>query len=46
MNRQYKTEKKISSFDKSISSNIFYKPDKYKLLEDATYKSDKCQHRI
>ena len=41
MNRQYKTEKKISSFDKSISSNIFFtKPDKYKLLEDATYKSD------
>ena len=41
MNRHYKTEKKISSFDKSISSNIFFtKPDKYKLLEDATYKSD------
>jgi decaprenylphospho-beta-D-ribofuranose 2-oxidase len=42
MKKQYTKEKKNSSFDKSISLNIFYtKPDKYKLLEDISFNSEK-----
>ena len=41
MNRQYTEGKKFTSFDKSFSSNIiFSEPDKYKLLEEVSYKSD------
>ena len=41
MNRQYTEGKKFTSFDKSFSSNIiFSEPDKYKLLEEVSYKSN------
>lgn len=42
MNKQFTEEKKITSFDKSFSSNIiFSQPDKYKLLEEVSRNSDK-----
>tara|TARA_B100001059_G_scaffold186211_1_gene188064 strand:- start:760 stop:2085 length:1326 start_codon:yes stop_codon:yes gene_type:complete len=40
MNKQYTEERKIFSFDRTISSNIIHsEPDRYKLLEDISFKS-------
>ena len=42
MNKQHTEERKTFSFDRSISSNIIHaEPDKYKLLEDISFKSTK-----
>ena len=40
MNKQYTEERKIFSFDRTISSNIIHSEhDRYKLLEDISFKS-------
>ena len=40
MNKQYTEERKIFSFDRTISSKIIHsEPDRYKLLEDISFKS-------
>jgi len=40
MNEQYKKERKTFSFDRTISSNIIHsEPDRYKLLENISFKS-------
>ena len=40
MNKQYTEERKTFSFDRTISSNIIHsEPDRYKLLEDISFKS-------